>query len=623
MNRFLKLHLKKALNVPSAQLEELFADPTALGAKLASIDPKDLGSLIGNMHEVLEFNEANSARHIRSLQVKVEEAELIRELQDAHAKLGLAKERAEEASRAKDEFLAGMSHELRTPLNAVLGIAEALQDGLYGEVTERQIEAAQRIEDGGRHLLELIGDILDIAKIEAGEMSLEIEPVNVRQVCEKSIAFLRETAAKKSISITLQIQRGTEIVMADERRLKQMIVNLLSNSVKFTEPRGSIGVTVSSDIHTGQIRFCVKDSGIGISEDNIQLLFRPFVQLDSALSRQYEGAGLGLSLVINMADMHGGRVDVESEVGVGSQFSIILPYEENEFEDIPIETLLITPTEDPESTEPMADYGSALLVEDTQTDVDRIGRFLSELSISAAICMRGEEVVRMALKKKPDVIILDIFLPDMIGWDALDALKAHPETKAIPVLILSIMDDRTRGLQRGAAEYLVKPIRRSDLRAALNKISSKTCEAVILEEYIPKGESDALRSVTLQQPTILIAEDNDANIVTTREYLERIGFLIERAHDGREAVQMMTSKRPDLVLMDIQMPGMDGLEATRAIRQDPVSANVPIIAVTALAMPGDRARFLEAGMDDYLSKPYRLKELRQLIMNHLQIPEPA
>jgi len=602
MNPSLRTHIKKSLKLSVPEARELTSDLNKLEERVSST-PGAVAAMLGSIDELLDFNEGNSARHIRILQNKMEETEkLILDLKKTESKLRLSRDRAEAASRAKDQFLAGMSHELRTPLNAILGISEGLQDGIYEPLKPPQLAAIRRVEDGGRHLLDLICDILDIAKIEAGEMRIDPGRVGIRSVCESSIAFLREAAAKKNIPISLTLQVGVDIVEGDERRIKQMLVNLLSNAVKFTPEGGRIELMVALEPGDDQVRFSVSDTGIGIAPEDVKLLFKPFVQLDSSLARQHDGAGLGLSLVFHMTELHGGRMEVDSTINEGSKFSFILPYCD------------VGAFEEPEVVQPvlgdLSTYHTALVIDDSHEVVDQVSRYLSELSVSTSICMRGEEALNKAELIQPDVVILDIFLPDMLGWEVLDRLKTNPKTRDIPVLVLSVMDDRLRGLEKGAAEYLVKPISRNDLTNALMRLgsagASTPAEVVLLREP-PPGE-DAAPAVE-RKPLILLAEDNEQNVAVTVEYLSKVGYQIERAADGNEAVQMARLLRPDLILMDIQMPGVDGIQAATILRADKSFDDTPIIAVTALAMPGDRERMLQVGMNDYVAKPIGFKQL--------------
>ena len=416
-----------------------------------------------------------------------ERALLARRVEERTADLRAANVELARAARMKDEFLASMSHELRTPLNAVLGMSEALQEEVYGPLNEKQLGSLHSIEESGRHLLELINDILDLSKIEAGKLELECTPVSVESVCQASLRLIRQNAHKKQLTIRSTLDSAVEVIWADERRLKQILVNLLSNAVKFTPQGGQVGLEVTGDQvgdgAPGAVRIAVWDTGIGISPEDMTRLFRPFVQLDSSLSREYAGTGLGLSLVYRMVELHGGSVSVASEVNVGSRFTVSLPWQE--------------------------------------------------------------------------------------------PAGAH------------------------------RPARWSPAAANSGPISRATN-----------------RETTAGQSLILLAEDNEANVETLSGYLEVKGYRVMVAHDGREALELAQQERPDVILMDIQMPGMDGLEAMRHIRRDGRLADVPIIALTALAMPGDREACLAAGANAYLSKPVNLKGLVEAIELYLAI-DPA
>jgi PAS domain S-box-containing protein len=383
----------------------------------------------------------------------------------------LANVALEKAARLKDEFLASMSHELRTPLTGVMSLSEALQEQVYGPLNEKQLKVVSRIEESGQHLLDLINDILDLSKVEAGQMTLQIEKTSVTDICQAALHLIRGMANKKHHNISFSANPPSMSINADPRRLKQMLLNLLSNAVKFTPDGGQIGLNVSGNAEEHYVDFTVSDNGIGIASEMFPMLFRPFVQLDSRLSRQYSGTGLGLSLIQRMAELHGGSITLESELGQGSKFTIRLPFNSAQ--------ILTHPTDN-------------------------------------ASAEKSEE--------------------------------EHPET------------------------------------------------------------------------LILLAEDNDANVRIYSEYLRIKGYRVAAAKNGNEAVQKVRSLQPKLILMDVQMPGMDGLEAIQIIRSDknPRVASTPIIALTSLAMPGDQERCLSLGVKEYLSKPVSLKYLTELIEKNLK-----
>lgn len=412
-----------------------------------------------------------------------ERASLARRVQERTAELSIANAELAQAARLKDEFLANMSHELRTPLNTILGMAEVLRLNVYGPLTEEQVKALGYIEESGKHLLALINDILDLSKIEAGKLDLQIGVVHVPDVCQASLLFIRQIAQKKEITISSRLDEAVKSVQADERRLKQILVNLLTNAVKFTPQGGQVGLEVTGDPSEGVVHFVVWDTGIGISSEDMKWLFKPFVQIDSSLARQHEGTGLGLSLVYRLAKIHGGSVKLESDgvPGHGSRFTVSLPWRQPEIQ----------------------------------------------------------------------------------------------ETDAGPTLI-----DIPPG------------------------------PPAILDAGTPGADSD---------PLILLAEDNETTIILLRDFLGMNGYRVTVARNGEEAIERAGVERPHLILMDIQMPGMDGLEAIRRIRTDVALAGIPIVALTALAMPGDRERCQQAGAVEYLSKPVRFSRLVEVIQAQIQV----
>ena len=401
-----------------------------------------------------------------------ERNQLAKRVDERTADLSQANSHLARALRVKDEFLANMSHELRTPLNAILGLSESLGEQIAGPLNEKQQKYITTISESGHHLLSLINDILDLAKIEAGQITLDINKVDIHSVCQASLRMIKQLAQKKHQEVFLQIDDHFGLMWADERRLKQMIVNLLGNAVKFTPENGKIGLEVHGDADANKVTITVWDSGIGIKEEDLERLFRPFIQLDSGLARESTGTGLGLALVAQMARLHGGSVSVVSEPEKGSRFSILLPWE-------------------------------PALALDTASRLRTTGKF-------RAI--------------KPD------------------------ETN---------------------------------------------------------------------KPTILLVEDTREVVMMVKDYLELAGYNIVTAQDGADAIVQAKLVLPDLILMDIQMPRMDGFEATRQLRSEPNFKDTPIIALTALAMPNDRERCLAAGMNEYISKPVNLKGLVKIIQSCL------
>ena len=405
----------------------------------------------------------------------------ISDRKQSEAKLQLVNEELMRATRLKDEFLANMSHELRTPLNSILGMNEGLQDGIFGSINERQLKALRTIENSSTHLLALINDILDVAKIESGQITLDLTFTNIESLCTSSLAFIKQQALTKRIQLTPRIPKHLPKIKLDERRIRQVLINLLNNAVKFTLEGGTITLEVSEVrlensttnlTPLNYLKIAVIDTGIGISAENINKLFQPFIQIDSALNRQYNGTGLGLALVKRLVELHGGTVELTSEVGVGSCFAIKIPFN--------------------------------------------------------------------------------------VGSPTIEAQTEH-------------------------------------------------------ESQIGQSQTKKLIS-----PLILLAEDNKANIATFSSYLEAKGYRILLAIDGQQAIALVKSNPPDLILMDIQMPVIDGIEVIKQIRLNPDLVDIPIIALTALAMAGDREKCLAVGANEYLTKPVKLKSLEQMMQTLLE-----
>ncbi|MEI7847364.1 MAG: PAS domain S-box protein, partial [Chloroflexota bacterium] len=528
-----------------------------------------------------------------------EAEETLRESRDM---LSAANISLEKASRMKDEFLASMSHELRTPLTGILGLAEALQLQTQGPLNDRQLKAMGNIEKSGRHLLELINDILDLSKIEAGKMELELEPFSVADVCQASLQLVKGMAHQKKINTSFSMNMSPLVLKADSRRLKQMLVNLLSNAIKFTPTSGQIGLEVEARPDQMMVCFHVWDKGIGIRSEEMGKLFQPFVQLDSSLARQYAGTGLGLSLVHRMAELHGGSVQVESNPGQGSRFSILLPWYEDEPEHQP----------DQPENEPFQ-VRNTLTIEDNDLDAEQIARYLKEIGIANIL----QPVVRGALEKAaslhPSAILLDLNLPDGSGLDLLTKLKANEQTRDIPVIITSVEDRQTDARHLGASDYLVKPYKQEDLRIALAKVAALQANHPVM--VIGKNEL---------APLVLVADDNELILETLSEFLTSSGFRVIAVHSGYELLKQAAEHQPDICLVDIQMPGMDGLETMRRMRAhgNLEIANTPMIAITALAMSGDRERCLRAGANEYMSKPIIMKQLVKMIIQILARKTP-
>ncbi len=529
---------------------------------------------------------------VRDITLRKKAEQAIREseaqLRLSRDNLSQANETLEKAARLKDEFLASMSHELRTPLTGILGLSEALQSQIYGDMNDRQLRALNHIENSGRHLLELINDILDLSKIEAGKYDLQVERCSLRDVCLSSVQLTKGMANKKQQQVGFSMTPDTILIYADARRLKQVLVNLLSNAIKFTPQGGALGLEVRLDKEMGQVILAVWDKGIGIAHEDMERLFQPFVQLDSHLAREHAGTGLGLSLVHKLVEMHGGSVELESTLGEGSRFSITLPLTnpslgENSFNkgdaqlDVPA----------------LNGYGPTL-------DIDSLVKLIRGKGIVEWVSGSGQAALESAAASSPDLILLDPDVADMPGYEVLARLKADERTHSIPVLVCA------DGGLPGATDWIAKPLVLDELEKKLR--------------ILPAIKSVLIVSPAALVPLVMVVDDHEVNLETTAAILKARNFRVALAHSGMELLSMVPVVRPDIILMDIQMPGMDGLEATRRVRSHPDAeiAQLPILALTALTMPGDRERCLRAGVNDYLSKPTNSKQLEAAILRLLQ-----
>ena len=513
----------------------------------------------------------------------------------------------ENAVRMKDEFLASMSHELRTPLTGILGLSEVLLSGNFGSLTPKQAGALRNIESSGRHLHDLINDILDLSRMGAGKLTLNPELALADELCRSSVRLVEGMASQKNIRVQLDLPSGEIRLYCDVKRIKQTLVNLLSNAIKFTPDGGQVGLRMQTNPAGGQLRMMVWDTGIGIREEDQDKIFQPFIQLDSSLSRQFSGSGLGLALAEKFIQLHKGSLMLESEPNKGSTFTILLPWSPND--QARLEGL---------AAANLANHGAtgflrvAALVgsladadENLAMQLRAIGMRVStagSLDELAKEYSRKANMVAMFLNQDPG--------PAGQGWQ-----KAIAEDERLKGLSMMAFYANVEGAQAAQASpgmrHLALPARIDALRAAAEELLNPLATGI----GAPNTPAQAAN-----KPTILVVEDNLINREMMVDFLSANGFQVISAEDGHQAVIQVRDGSPQLVLMDIQMPGMDGLEATRQIRAlpDPAKAQVPIIAVTALAMAGDREKVIGAGCNQYVSKPVNLPNLVRLIQTTLE-----
>jgi adenylate cyclase len=662
-------------------------------------------------------------RHIRISEFRTEDGGTVAVYTDI-TELKRREEEAEEANLAKSQFLANMSHELRTPLNAIIGFSEVLLDKLGADGAESARDPLKRIHGAGEHLLRMINEILDLAKIESGKMDLSIETVSIPRLVHEAAKAVQPIVERNGNRLRLVCPETFPTIRADPGRLHQVLLNLLSNAAKFTE-NGIITLSVELSSQNGGERalIAVSDTGIGMKPEAMKKLFSEFIQLDEASNRKHDGTGLGLAISRRICRMFGGDISVESEFGKGSTFTIAVPI------DASAAGAPASREEEPEKPSltirhPLAaaarNVPVILVIDDDPSARELLQLMLNKEGYAVALAADGSEGLRLARELQPAVIVLDVLMPEPDGWAVLSSVKDDPELTGIPVVMVTIVEEATRGYALGAADYLLKPLdkrrllsaidrhaaarvnplvlvieddeaARGLIRVSLEDAGCRVVEAtngaraleslndikpdlILLDLIMPEidgfqfltalrnhpshravpvvvvtardlseeehrrlnGEVDqvlrkngvagkrllaelretigaSLRGATpvdTAQPTrILYVEDNEDNIVLLKARLEDHGYRVIVARDGEEGIAKARDERPSLVLMDMRLPVMDGWEATRALKANAETRSIPVIGLSAHAMVGDREKALEAGCDDYITKPVNLADL--------------
>jgi signal transduction histidine kinase/DNA-binding response OmpR family regulator len=534
----------------------------------------------------------------------------------AEAVMREARDLAERTARARSAFLANMSHEIRTPMNAVLGFVELILDT---ELTTEQRRALELVRSSSEALLMILNDILDYSKIEAEHLELESIPFDVSKVVHATASLLAVRAREKHLELLAEVAPEVpRAVRGDPTRLRQVLVNLIGNAIKFTE-EGEVVVSITAYEALSdkvQLRFAVRDTGIGIAQEHLSTIFKEFTQADSTMTRRYGGTGLGLAISQRLVRIMGGELGVTSEVGRGSEFAFLLT--------LPIETAPIT------RTTGLASLGGRhmLIVDDNQTNRRILREMLAAEGVTvdeATTAAEGLAALRHGAKRGGipyDLAILDVQMPDMDGFQLAGAVRADKSLKRTNLLMLTSAGQRGDGercRELGIRGYLTKPLSRSDLLEALGTVLAGPPEEAGTPDVVTRHTIAESR----QALRILLAEDNPVNQQVAVAMLVKRGHEVHVVSNGREAVQSVQDRDYDVVLMDIQMPEMDGFEATHAIRALPKGQQLPIIGLTAHALSGERERCLSHGMTDYLAKPFKGHELFALVERQHQTGAPA
>jgi len=494
----------------------------------------------------------------------------------------LAKEEVERGSKFKDQFLSTMSHELRTPLNAVLGFSDLLADERYGPLNERQQRYVSHIHTGGKHLLSLISDILDLSKIEAGRMELAIESLRVETVFGEVLSAMRPLADKKSQELSMSVGAGLA-VRADSTRFKQVLMNLLGNAIKFTPDGGRI--EVAARLVQDKVRVEVRDNGPGIPPEEQKRIFEAFYRLRES-GKKTEGTGLGLAITHRLVELHGGELDLESQIGQGSCFHFCLPVAVAMREPPSLKT---------ESGPRSAVPPRILVIEDDRAAAQLIQSQLTSAGYESVVCDRPQDALEIAAQLQPSAITLDIVMKPKNGWEVLTQLKRDPRTARIPMIVVSIVDQPSMGALLGADEYLVKPVDKATLLAALERRANS-------------------RPASAPARPILIVEDDAPAREFVAEMLTAKGYAVTAVADGAQARAQVAASLPELVILDLVLPEVSGFELLSEWRSNPRTADLPVFVLTSLDLTKEEQSYLHMHAESLFRKqePWQEELLKQL-----------
>lgn len=553
------------------------------------------------------YNELGStARELEEYKEELEEKveERTKELNEAHLKLQDSYKKLKEVDKLKSEFLASMSHELRTPLNSIIGFSKVILKGIDGPVTDLQKVDLNAIHQGGQHLLALINDILDLSKIESGKLELLREMINIGEIAEEVVSASHSLIGEKPVKITMDVEENLPLVYADKIRIKQVLLNMMSNALKFTY-KGDVNLKVKKigwremkSIEDNPYSYCpgraavregdfiltsVRDTGIGIKKDDMPMVFEEFRQIDASSTRKEGGTGLGMAISHKFIEMHGGELWVESQPGIGSIFHFIVPLGRS------VEGKVF---KSDKAAVDSADGGKMVVVviDDEMDSITLMKRTLEREGYEVVAIQDPDDIVNKVTEIKPNAIILDVIIPKKDGWQIIRELKSNPETKYIPVIFCSIIANKKLGFSLGASDYLIKPVSDDDLLMTLRVLNGNVKD-------------------------IMVIDDNPKDAELIERFLRGHGYAVSLAYNGKEGIYNLKRYKPELIIIDLMMPEVDGFAVIEEVKKDITTRDIPIIVVSAKDITADDKKRLNGNVEAFISKGFLNEDelMRQVV----------